>query len=187
MPGAHGDPTGLQGGEEDRVMRYIFADYVFDTQRYGLHCAGTRVHLRPKGFQVLAYLLTHHDRVVPKSELLEHIWPNQFIGDATLNSCIMAVRKALGDRGRTPRFLHTLHGRGYRFVAAVEVRERHPADAAPHASPLRWSEGPPTRPRCCPLPSLHGAMTRGAPLWRRWTGNINRSLSCAAPSPRHPC
>src|SRR5712691_5020761 len=114
-------------------MRYIFDDYILDTQCYELHCAGTRVHLCPKGFQVLAYLLAHRDRVVPKAELLEHVWPQQFIGDATLNSCIMAVRKALGDGGRTPRFLHTVHGQGYRFVAPVEVREHLPADAASHA------------------------------------------------------
>ena len=81
---------------------------------------GRRIHLRPKVFQVLAYLLAHRDRVVPKAELLGHVWPNQFIGDATLNSCIKAVRKALGEGGRTPRFLHTLHGQGYRFVAAVD-------------------------------------------------------------------
>src|SRR5215831_13694958 len=134
-------------------MRYVFGDYSLDTQRYELHRAGTRLHLRPKGFQVLAYLLAHRDRVVPKAELLEQVWPEQFIGDATLNSCIMAVRKALGDRGRTPRFLHTVHGQGYRFVAPVEVREHLPADAAPHASPLHAGEGT-TPPTSGPSPPL---------------------------------
>ena len=97
---------------------------------------GLRIHLRPKVFQILAYLLAHRDRVVPKAELLEHVWPNQFIGDATLNACIKDVRKAMGDGGRTPRFLHTLHGQGYRFVAAVVVQEHLPVDAAPPALPL---------------------------------------------------
>jgi DNA-binding winged helix-turn-helix (wHTH) protein len=54
-------------------MRYLFDGYVLDTQRYELHRAGTRVHLRPKGFQLLAYLLAHRDRVVPKAELLDHV------------------------------------------------------------------------------------------------------------------
>lgn len=91
-------------------MRYVFGDYTLDTERYELHRTGTRVHLRPKVFQVLAYLLEHRDRVVRKSELLEHLWPNQFIGDGTLNACIMAVRKALDDSGRTSHFLRTVHG-----------------------------------------------------------------------------
>ena len=116
-------------------MRYIFDDYLLDTQRYELHRAGTRIHLRPKAFQVLAYLLAHRDRVVPKAELIEHVWPNQFIGDTTLNSCIMAVRKALGDAGRTTRCLHTVHGQGYRFVAPVE--ERAPCWRIPRPRPRR--------------------------------------------------
>src|SRR2546427_2256321 len=112
-------------GEEGGAMRYVFGDYILDTQRYELRRAGTRLALRPKVFQVLAYLLAHRDRLVPKQELLEHMWPGQFISDATLNSCIMAVRKALGGRGRTPRCLQTVHGPGYRFLAPVEEQTHH--------------------------------------------------------------
>ena len=114
-------------------MRYLFGDYVLDTQRAELHGAGAPIKLRHKAFQVLAYLLAHRDRVVPKHELLEHLWPDQFVGDAVLKACITALRKALGDRGRAPRFVRTLHGQGYRFVAAVEAREHLPVDDAPPA------------------------------------------------------
>src|SRR5712691_6819713 len=92
-------------GEEGGTMRYVFGDYILDTQCYELRRAGTRIALRPKVFQVLAYLLAHRDRLVLKQELLEHVWPGQFISETTLNSCIMAVRKALGDGRRTPRYL----------------------------------------------------------------------------------
>ncbi len=61
-------------------MRYIFGDYVFDTQRQELHRAGVPLKLRRKVFQVLVYLLAHRERVVPKQELLEHLWPDQFVG-----------------------------------------------------------------------------------------------------------
>jgi class 3 adenylate cyclase/tetratricopeptide (TPR) repeat protein len=117
----------------DRAMRYLFGDYVLDTQRAELHGAGVPIKLRRKAFQVLAYLLAHRDRVVPKHELLEHLWPDQFVGDAVLKACITALRKALGEQGRTPRFVRTLHGHGYRFVAAVEARQHLPADDAPPA------------------------------------------------------
>ncbi len=133
--------AGLRGGEGGGAMRYIFGDYVLDTQRHELHHAGEPIKLRRKVFQVLAYLLAHRDRVVPKQELLERLWPDQFVGDATLTSCIKTLRKALGERGRTPRFLRTLHGQGYRFVGAVEEREHRPADDAPQALPQRGREG----------------------------------------------
>jgi DNA-binding winged helix-turn-helix (wHTH) protein len=89
-------------------MRYIFGNYVLDTQRYELHRAGEPLKLRRKVFQVLTYLLVHRERVVPKQELLEHLWPDQFVGDETLKSCLKTLRKALGERGRTPHFVRTL-------------------------------------------------------------------------------
>src|SRR5215510_15412707 len=110
-------------------MRYIFGDYCLDTQRYELHRGSVPIPLRPKVYQVLAYLLMHYDRVVLKQELLEHVWPGQSVGDAALNSYIMAIRKALGDDGYGQRLLRTVRGRGYRFAAPVEVQD--PAPAAP--------------------------------------------------------
>ena len=69
-------------------MRYVFGDYTLDTQLQELCRSGQLIPLRPKVFQLLAYLLTHRNRVVPKAELLEQLWSGQFIGDATLNSCL---------------------------------------------------------------------------------------------------
>jgi DNA-binding winged helix-turn-helix (wHTH) protein len=79
-------------------MRYLFGDYVLDTQRAELRGAEAPIKLRRKAFQVLAYLLAHRDRVVPKHELLEHLWPDQFVGDEVLKACITALRKALGEQ-----------------------------------------------------------------------------------------
>src|SRR5215510_1709213 len=153
---SHRSARGMQGSESSRRgggMRYIFDDYVLDTQRHELHHAGEPVPLRRRAFQVLAYLLTHRDRVVAKQELLEQLWPDQFIGDAALTSCIKTLRQALGERGRTARFLRTLHGQGYRFVAPVEERAPLPADTAPQATPS-------------PAPALHplASQEAGAPV-----------------------
>ena len=137
-------------------MRYIFGEYVLDTQRQELHRAGAPIKLRRKVFQVLAYLLAHHERVVPKQELLEHLWPDQFVGDEALKSCMKTLRQALGEAGRTPRFLHTLHGQGYRFVAAVEVREHLSADDATPVLPIRRGEGATRQAEVpCPGPTAH--------------------------------
>jgi DNA-binding winged helix-turn-helix (wHTH) protein/tetratricopeptide (TPR) repeat protein len=125
--GVLGD-AGVRGDREGGAMRYRFGDYVCDTQRRELHYAGVPIKLRRKVFQVLVYLLAHRDRVVPKQELLDQLWPEQFVGEATLTSCLKTLRQALGERGRTARFVRTLHGQGYRFVAAVEEQEHMAAD-----------------------------------------------------------
>ena len=64
-------------------MHYRFGEYLLDTQRYALRGQGTWTPLRPKIFAVLLYLIRHRDRVVSKTELLEHIWPAQFRGGCT--------------------------------------------------------------------------------------------------------
>jgi DNA-binding winged helix-turn-helix (wHTH) protein len=102
-------------------MRYVFAEYVLDTQLYTLHRAGVAVQLRPKVFHVLHYLLEHGDHVISKDELGTHVWPEQFISDATIEGCITLARQAIGDRGRVPRLIESRRGYGYRFVGTVTV------------------------------------------------------------------
>jgi DNA-binding winged helix-turn-helix (wHTH) protein len=154
-------------------MRYVFDDYVLDPQRYEFWCRDERIKLRPKVFQVLTYLIEHRDRVVSKDELLEQLWPDQFIGDGSLNACLMAVRKAVGDSGQSQHHIQTLHGRGYRFVAEVEARtEEMLSPAAPVARPDAASTRLDDPTRSCATcqhdtpPAQHFAMP-AARLWGR--------------------
>ena len=93
-----------------------------------------------KMFQVLAYLLAQHDRVVPKDELLSHVWPDQFISDETLSTCITELRQALGDSGQRQGLIQTRRGIGYRFIA--------PVTAVATPLPLLAPAVPPATPAC---------------------------------------
>jgi DNA-binding winged helix-turn-helix (wHTH) protein len=113
-------------------MDYRFGDYSLDTERYELRRAGTLSKLRPKVFKVLVYLTAHREHIVSKQELLEQLWSQQFVGEATLHSHIRAARQAVGDTGEAQRVIQTLHGRGFRFVAALAGRgPERPASAGP--------------------------------------------------------
>jgi class 3 adenylate cyclase/tetratricopeptide (TPR) repeat protein len=98
---------------------YVFADCELDTQLYVLRRADRVIGLRPKVFQVLLYLLEHRHQVVAKDALLEAVWPEQYISEATLADVIRSIRQAVGDEARHPRVVQTRHGHGYRFVAEV--------------------------------------------------------------------
>ena len=102
------------------VVRYRFEGSVLDTTRYELSCGGELVHVEPQVFDVLAHLVEHRDRVVPKAELLEVVWGHQFVSESALTTRIKQLRQAVGDSGRDQRVVQTVHGRGYRFVAPVE-------------------------------------------------------------------
>jgi DNA-binding winged helix-turn-helix (wHTH) protein len=80
------------------------------------------VSLEPRAVQVLRYLAQNHERVVPKAELLESVWPDVFTTDGVLKRAISQVRRALGDDADRARFIETYHRRGYRFIAAVRRR-----------------------------------------------------------------
>jgi len=80
----------------------------------------TPVALRPKAAAVLAYLAGRPRRLVSNTELLDAVWGHVAVSDIVLKVCVNQVRKALGDNARIPRFIETVHRRGYRFVASSD-------------------------------------------------------------------
>src|SRR4029079_17379201 len=58
------------------------------------------------------------------------LWPDVAVGDAALATCIQEVRKALGDDARRPRYIETVHRRGYRFVGKIAPGEKQGSDVS---------------------------------------------------------
>lgn len=98
-----------------------FAECTLDIAGRELWCGGQPVAVEPQVFDVLAHLVTHRDRVVPKTELLDEVWGDRFVSESALSSRIKSARRAVGDTGRDQRVIRTVHGRGFRFVAPVDV------------------------------------------------------------------
>src|SRR3984893_1233899 len=81
--------------------------------------AEDRVPLTPKAYAVLNYLAERPGRLVTQRELIEAVWPDVVVQPEVLKSQILDVRRVLGDDARNPRFIETLHRRGYIFIAPV--------------------------------------------------------------------
>src|SRR5271157_1438238 len=77
------------------------------------------ISLAPKAFAVLKYLVEHAGQVVSQNELLDALWPDTFVQPEVLKTHILGVRSKLGDSAKNPRFIETLPGQGYRFIARV--------------------------------------------------------------------
>jgi Tol biopolymer transport system component/DNA-binding winged helix-turn-helix (wHTH) protein len=88
-----------------------------------LRRAGTRINLQEQSFQTLVLLLEHPGDVVTREELRQRLWPADTFVDFErgLNAAIKRLRDTLGDSAESPRFVETLHRRGYRFIAPVEL------------------------------------------------------------------
>jgi DNA-binding winged helix-turn-helix (wHTH) protein len=104
-------------------MIYVFGDYALDTGRHELRHAGVPCPLEPQVYDVLLYLILNRDRVVPKQELLDHVWAETFVSEAALYQRLGAARQAVGDSGRTQRVIKTVPKQGYCFSLAVEERD----------------------------------------------------------------
>ncbi len=92
------------------------------------------VPLMPKAFEILLYLVKNAGTVAEKEELMEAIWPDTAVEENNLTQNISAIRRVLGEKHRENRFIATVPGRGYKFVAVVkeagevEVEPAYPED-----------------------------------------------------------
>lgn len=126
-------------------MEVTFADVVLDPDRHELARGGEPIGIEPQVFDVLAYLVAHRDRMVPKTELLDEIWGDRFVSDSALSSRIKSARQAIGDNGRDQRLIRTIHGRGFRFVGEVD-EPGGGRDPTPVATGIVGPDGPGGRP-----------------------------------------
>ena len=108
-----------------------FENFVLDTPRYELRADGEVIRVEPQVFDVLTQLVSNAHRFVSKEELLDSVWGGRFVTEAALTSRIKAVRRALGDDGESQRFIRTVRGRGYQFVATLtaDVPSPPPSEA----------------------------------------------------------
>jgi class 3 adenylate cyclase len=112
--------------------QWCFADFRLDPDNACLWRGMQPIALTPKAFDVLHYLVTHPDRLVTKDTLLDAVWPETAVSDVVVRVAIGEVRRVLGDTVQAPRFIATVHRRGYRFVAPVaEHTEEVPGPAGP--------------------------------------------------------
>jgi TolB-like protein/DNA-binding winged helix-turn-helix (wHTH) protein len=111
-----------------------FRTFRLDMVNHLLWRNGNRVHLAPKAFDVLAYLVEHAGRVVTQGEILEALWSETYVNPEVLRKYILEIRKALGDRPNNSEFIETLAKRGYRFVAPVTEESAAEPPDLPNAS-----------------------------------------------------
>jgi len=154
-------------------MVYRFDDFLLDPARSGLFLNGKEVPLEPQVLRLLLYLLETRDRIVSKDELIEGVWDGRIVSDATLNTCVRSVRRALGDNRDQQRYIRTFPKRGFQFVGALLHGGENSEEAAQSRPPLPQTL---SRPRWLVAAAFVSvlALAIGAWLWGE-TGGASRS------------
>jgi DNA-binding winged helix-turn-helix (wHTH) protein len=100
-------------------MQIQFGDCALDVDRRELQRDNDRLVLEPLTLDLLQFLIANRQRVVSRDEIIAHVWNGRCVSDATISSCMTAVRQAIGDCGRKQALIRTYSRRGYRFVGEV--------------------------------------------------------------------
>ncbi len=117
-------------------MRIRFGDVTFDSGRRALYRGPQPVHVSPKAFVLLEFLLSHRPDAVSKAEIAGAVWPDVVVSEGSLAVLVKDLRKALGDGAGGAAWIRTVHGYGYAFDGAVrEVPDSVPAS---HRHVLVW-------------------------------------------------
>jgi len=107
--------------EFPRLGLLCFDGFQLDVTSGELCVGGTRIVLQPQPFKVLALLAGCSGQAITREQIRRQLWSAETFVDfeGGLNFCIRQIRKALGEDARKPRYIETLHRRGYRFMAPV--------------------------------------------------------------------
>jgi TolB-like protein/DNA-binding winged helix-turn-helix (wHTH) protein/Flp pilus assembly protein TadD len=108
--------------ETSRSPVYEFGEFQIDAARCRLQKRdGSPVPLTPRVFETLLYLVEHQGALVDRDQLLDAVWPDAVVEENNITQNISTLRRVLGDTLGSNRFIVTVPGRGYRFVAEVRT------------------------------------------------------------------
>jgi TolB-like protein len=131
-----------------RAMLYRFGSFELDTARVELRENGEARPIERQVFALLALLVENRERLVSKDEILEKVWDGRIVSEAAVSSRVKSARQALGDDGKSQRYIRTVHRQGFRFVASVRTEPDEPTAVEPLTAPPE----PAARPSIAVLP-----------------------------------
>lgn len=116
---------------------FQFGDFTMQIPARQLLEHGRVIHLSPKSFDLLHILITHRPGVVSKDELNHRLWPDTFVSEVNLATLVAELRRALGEDAGNPRFIRTVHRRGYAFAGAA-IEESPASETSVDAIGSHW-------------------------------------------------
>jgi TolB-like protein len=111
-------------------LRYLFEDFVFDTDFRELRRGAEVIAVAPQVFDLLEYLIRNRECVVSKDDLIRAVWNGRSVSDAALTTRLNAARSAIGDTGEKQHLIKTLPRKGFRFVAKVQEDQKRTVEPA---------------------------------------------------------
>ena len=133
VPGNQYDAALLRVIENERPRPWVlisFGPFTLVPGERLLERAGSAVHLGARALDILITLTERAGDIISKQDLIANVWPDVTVGEGSLRFHVASLRKALGDGQSGGRYIATLPGRGYCFVAPVVRASPQPSPTA---------------------------------------------------------
>lgn len=137
------------------LARWKFGELELDEASLELRRGDQVVSMERKPLELLMLLLRHPGEVLTKDEILDAIWEGRVLSESVLTKCVAKLRHSLGDESQT--LVKTVHGYGYRLMAAVTRINLSAAAISPAVSGLAAGDSPPLRPNWTLLQRFAGS------------------------------
>jgi DNA-binding winged helix-turn-helix (wHTH) protein len=125
---------------ESTAGTWTFGRFRLIPARQLLLCDGVPVPLGSRALEILTVLARRSGELVSKHELIAAVWPDTFVDESNVKVNVCLLRRSLGDTQKPPKYIATVAGRGYRFVAPVQSGIAAPASQVAFTS-LNWALG----------------------------------------------
>jgi len=125
-------------------LTYYFADFELDPSRFELRRRGRALKLERIPMELLLLLVEKQGAVATRQEIIDRLWGKEVFVDTEhgINTAIRKIRQTLGDDPDKPRFVQTVTGKGYRFIAVTAISGNGVLVAPPRADPALGAAGP---------------------------------------------
>src|SRR3954452_13266180 len=130
---------------------YQFGDFRLDCQRFELQLNGRALRVERKPMELLILLVSRQGQLVTRAEIAERLWSSEVFVDTEhgINTAVRKLRHLLRDDAEEPKFIQTVTGMGYRFVATVKdigpVEPERVQSIEPHTSQIPMVPSKPKR------------------------------------------
>ena len=99
-----------------KKVRYIFDQFILDTERFEISENGVAIHAEPQVIELIIFLIQNRSRLVSRDELIATVWKGRLVSDSAISGRIKAARKLLGDDGRQQKYIQTVYKKGFSFT-----------------------------------------------------------------------
>ena len=150
---------------------FLFDDIRVDPATFQAFKAEQVISLEPKTLRLLLFLIENRGRLIEKDEILDAIWSGTHVTENALTREIGKLRKSLGDDPKAPKYIETVHTRGYRFVAELAEANGSPTPVTPGVETAEVETLPKSLSRPAPVlatvpPALKSEPARRTRLYR---------------------